>query len=163
MSVRTLDQELAEHPFFRDVDLPTIQLLARCGSNAQFESDRYLFREGEAANTFYVLRAGSVALEVAEAQRGALLVETIHKGEVLGWSWLFPPYRWHFSGRAVEPVRAIALDGACLRGKCESDHDLGYELMKRFAAVIIERLQATRLQALDLYALPSRASRGATR
>jgi CRP-like cAMP-binding protein len=70
---------------------------------------------------------------------------------VLGWSWLFPPYRWHFDARALELTRAIALDGKCLREKCEEDHDLGYELVKRVAQIIMERLQATRLQLLDVY------------
>ena len=163
MTMRTLDQELAEHPFFHDMTPQEIQLLAGCGSHVRFEADTYLFREGEAADTFYILRAGSVALEATGAQHGALLVETIREGEVLGWSWLFPPYQWHFSGRALDPVRAIAVDGACLRGKCDNDHEFGYAMMKRFAAVIIERLQAARLQALDLYALPARGSRGTVR
>lgn len=160
--MRTLEQELAAHPFFQGLESDALRLLAGCGSNAQFERDQYLFREDEPANTFYVLREGAVALETTGAQHGTLTVETIEAGEVLGWSWLFPPYRWHFSGRAVEPVRAIALDGACLRGKCERDHDFGYAMMKRFASIIVGRLQATRLQALDLYAVPHASSRRGT-
>ena len=92
---------------------------------------------------FYAIRHGSVALEIHVPAREAVIIETLHEGDLLGWSWLFPPYRWSFDARAVEPVRAIAFDGACLRGKCEADHDLGYELMRRIAQVIIERLQAT--------------------
>jgi hypothetical protein len=80
-----------------------------------------------------------------------MTIETIGEGEVLGWSWLFPPYRWQFDAQAVGLVRAIAFDGRCLRGKCEEDHDLGYWLMQRFAQVMSQRLQATRLQLLDLY------------
>jgi CRP/FNR family transcriptional regulator, cyclic AMP receptor protein len=83
--------------------------------------------------------------------RGPITVETIGPGEILGWSWLFPPYRWHFDGRAVEGTRAIAFDAKCLRLKCEEDHDLGYELVKQFAHVMMERLQATRLRMLDVY------------
>jgi CRP-like cAMP-binding protein len=74
-------------------------------------------------------------------------------GEVLGWSWLIPPYHWKFDARAIEQTRALALDGKCLRTKCEEDHDLGYELLKRFAQIMEERLQATRLQLLDVYGL----------
>jgi CRP-like cAMP-binding protein len=113
-----------------------------------------LFREGDPADAFYVVRRGRVALELFVPNRGALTVETIEPGEVVGWSWLFPPYRWHFDGRAVEPVRAIAVDGACLRGKCNADPALGYELMRRFSQVMLERLQATRLRLADLYGAP---------
>ncbi len=79
------------------------------------------------------------------------MIETIEAGEVIGWSWLFPPYRWHFDARALAPVRATRFDGACLRGKCEADPALGYDLMSRFAQVLIERLQWTRLRLLDVY------------
>ena len=105
-----------------------------------------LFREGEPADVFYVVRRGRVALELYVPARGPMTVETVEAGEVVGWSWLFPPYRWHFDARAVAPVRAIAVDGACLRGKCEDDPALGYELMQRFSAVLLDRLNATRLR-----------------
>ena len=110
-----------------------------------------LFRDGDEANTFYVLRHGAVALETFVPARGPVTIETLETGEVLGWSWLFPPYRWHFDARALSLVRATAFDGACLRGKCEADPALGYELMSRFAQVAIERLQWTRLRLLDVY------------
>ena len=83
--------------------------------------------------------------------RGPMMIETIEAGEVIGWSWLFEPYRWHFDARALSAVRATAFDGACLRAKCETDPALGYALMSRFAQVLIERLQWTRLRLLDLY------------
>jgi CRP-like cAMP-binding protein len=92
-----------------------------------------------------------VALQVFVPQRGPITVETVAAGEVLGWSWLFPPYRWHFDAQALELVRAIAFDGQCLRNKCAEDHDLGYALMQRFAQIMLQRLQATRLQLLDVY------------
>lgn len=154
--MHTLQPILAAHPLFEGLEPRYLDLLTGCASNVRFESDAYLLREGEAANQFYLLREGRVALEVHAAERGQMTIETIETGEVLGWSWLFSPYQWHFSGRAIEPVRAIALDGACLRDKCEQDHDLGYELMKRFAAIIVERLQATRLQLLDIYSTQPR-------
>ncbi len=100
---------------------------------------------------FFLLREGSAALETFAPGRGRLIVETLHPGELVGWSWLFPPYRAHFDVRALEPVRALSFDGACLRGKCETDHDLGYELQLRFSQVLIERLDATQLRLLDLY------------
>jgi CRP-like cAMP-binding protein len=159
MTMQTLEQELAGHAFFAGLRPEYVALIAGCGINVHFACDQHLIHEGTPADTFYVLRDGRVGLETAAPHQGVVTVETIEAGEVLGWSWLFPPYRWHFSGRALEPVRAIALDGACLRTKCESDPAFGYELMRRFAAIVIDRLQATRLQLLDLYAQPARGAR----
>ncbi len=79
------------------------------------------------------------------------MIETLGPGDVVGWSWLFPPYRWQFDAVALERVAAVALDGACLRAKCDDDTRLGFELTRRFAGVLIDRLQATRLRLLDLY------------
>lgn len=149
--MRTIDELLAEVPAFGGMTPGHLELIAGCGRNVVFEKDDFLLREGDPADTFYVLRDGRVKLEAYAPQRGALLVETIEKGELLGWSWLFPPYRVDFDASAMETVHAISFDGACLRGKCERDTALGYELMKRFVPVIVERLQATRLRLLDLY------------
>ena len=117
----------------------------------RFAEGEVLFREGDRADMFWVVRHGSVALETFVPARGAITIETLEAGEVVGWSWLFAPYRWHFDARALSLVRATAFDGACLRGKCEDDPRLGYELMSRFAQVVIERLQWTRLRLLDVY------------
>jgi CRP/FNR family transcriptional regulator, cyclic AMP receptor protein len=149
--MRTLESILVEHPFFKGLQPQYLQLITGCASNVRFNAGTYMLCEGEQASQFYLIRHGKVALEVFAAQRGPITLETIEAGEVLGWSWLFPPYRWHFSARVVEPVRAIALDGTCLRTKGEEDHDLGYELMKRVAQIMMERLQATRIQLLDVY------------
>jgi CRP-like cAMP-binding protein len=104
---------------------------------------------------FYAVRSGAVGLELASPTQSPLVIETLHEGDVLGWSWLFPPYRVRYDARAIGEVHAIAFDGACLRGKCDDDHDLGYELMRRFAQVITERLQATRIRLLDVYGAPA--------
>ncbi len=152
--MQTLETILAEHPFFEKLRPEYLQLITGCASNVRFDAGKggnYIFREGEEATRFYLVRQGKVALEIYAAQHGPVTIETIEAGEVLGWSWLFPPYRWHFSGRVIEPTRAIALDGRCLRAKGEEDHDLGYELMKRVAQIMMERLQATRIRLLDIY------------
>jgi CRP/FNR family transcriptional regulator, cyclic AMP receptor protein len=161
--MQTIADELTHHPFFSTLDPGHVELIAGCGTHAQFGRDEYLFHEGKQADRFYVIRHGKVALETAAPQAGILTIETIERGEVLGWSWLFPPYRWHFSARVLEPVRAISLDGACLREKAGRDHDFGYAIMSRFAAIIVERLQATRLQLLDMYALPARGGKRVSR
>jgi CRP-like cAMP-binding protein len=117
----------------------------------RFEAGQYLFREGDPADQFYLLRQGRVALELTAPGRGAVTFQTLGPGEIVGVSWLIPPYRLNYDAKALELVRAIAMDAACLRQKCEADHHLGYEMMKRFMPVLIQRLQATRLQILDVY------------
>jgi CRP-like cAMP-binding protein len=149
--MQTLEQLVAGVPLFQGLDAVTTDLIAGCGRNIAVAEGEYLFRAGDPADEFFVVRAGSVALDVFVPARGPLAIETIGAGDVVGWSWLFPPYRWHFDARAVGPVRATAFDGACLRGKLDADPALGYELMGRFAQVMIERLQATRLRLLDVY------------
>jgi CRP-like cAMP-binding protein len=146
-----LERVLGDLPFFAGLDHATLLVLAGCAQNVRFEPGETLFRKGDPADTFFVVRHGSVALELFAAARGSITIETIDAGEVVGWSWLFEPYRWHFDARALTLVRATAFDGACLRGKCEADTALGYELMRRFAQVMIERLQWTRLRLLDVY------------
>ena len=149
--METIEMLLHEVPLFAGLEPTQLELIAGCGSNVHFDADQSLFREGDAADTFYVIRHGSVALETFVPSRGGVTIETLEAGEVLGWSWLFEPYRWHFDARTLTPVRATAFDAACLRGKCDADPRLGYELMSRFAGVLIERLQWTRLRLLDIY------------
>lgn len=107
-----------------------------------------IFREGEPANRFYVIRQVKVALESGRRDAAPVLIQHVGAGDVLGWSWLFPPYYWHFDARAVEPTSAIFFYGTRLREKSEESPDLGYELMKRMVAIIIHRFQATRQQLL---------------
>jgi CRP-like cAMP-binding protein len=149
--METIDAVLRDVPVFAGLAPEQLTLLAGCASNVHLDEGQVLFREGDSADTFYVVRHGSVALETFVPARGAVTIETLEAGEVVGWSWLFAPYRWHFDGRALSAVRATAFDGVCLRGKCEDDPRLGYELMSRFAQVLIERLQWTRLRLLDVY------------
>jgi CRP-like cAMP-binding protein len=148
---RSLEQLLADVELFEDLDVGARTLIAGCGQNVHFAEGEYIFRDGEAADSFFLIRHGSVALEAYVPTRGPVVIETLEAGEVLGWSWLFPPYRWHFDARVVTDVRATAFDGVCLRGKCDDDPLLGYRLMGRFAQVLIERLQSTRLRLLDVY------------
>ncbi|MBI5217124.1 MAG: cyclic nucleotide-binding domain-containing protein [Ignavibacteriae bacterium] len=149
--MENLENIVSEHPFLKGLDPQYIQLVSGCASNVRFEAGQYLFREDEEANWFYIIRQGKVAVEAYAAERGAVIIDTVEEGDVLGWSWLIPPYNWHFDARAIELTRAIALDGKCLRNKCEHDHNLGYELLKRFAHIIEQRLEATRIRLLDLY------------
>ena len=152
--MRTLEDAIAAAPVFAGLDAAQIGLIAGCGANEHVDAGVHLFREGRPAERFYLIRDGAVALEVAAPGRGTIVIETLHAADVVGWSWLFAPHRWQFDGRAIEPTKTVAFDGRCLRGKCDADLELGYALMRRFAAVAVERLQATRIQLLDVYANP---------
>lgn len=149
--METLERILAAHPFFRDLDRRCLELLVGCAANVRFDPDQLVCRAGDEANQFFLIRHGRVALEISAPGRPPLSLQTLGEGEILGWSWLIPPYHWMSDARAVETMRAVALDGKCLRAKCEADHDLGYELLKRFAHIVEQLLQATRLQLLDVY------------
>ncbi len=151
--MKTLEELLAEHPFFRGMRTEYLRLFAGCASNVRFAEGAYLFREGEPADRFFLIRHGRVALELQSPQ-GVAVIQTLSDGDVVGWSWMVPPYRWAFDARALGLVRAVSFDAACLRRKAEEDPALGYELLKRLVPVIVERLQATRLQLLDLYGEP---------
>ena len=151
METHGLDRILREHRFFAGLDEESCGVVCGCAKNVRFEAGEYLFRAGESADQFYLLRHGRVALEVAAPGRGAVTFQTVGEGEVVGVSWLIPPYRWTYDAKATDLVRAIAMDASCLRRKCEADHDLGYEMMKRFVPVLVDRLQNTRLQILDIY------------
>ena len=149
--MRTIDTLMQEVPLFQGMSPEAIELVSGCATNIRFADGEVLFREGDDADVFYVIRHGRVALETFVPARGPVTIETLDPGEVIGWSWLFPPYRWHFDAKALGLVRATVFGGACLREKCEQDTAFGYDLMSRFAQVMIERLQWTRLRLLDVY------------
>jgi CRP-like cAMP-binding protein len=150
-TAQNLQQIIAEFPMFHNLEPRFLELITGCASNVRFNEGDLIFREGEQADHFYAIRHGTVAIEVFVPQRGSVNIQTVSAGDVLNWSWLIPPHRNQFDARCLSLVRALAFDGACLRGKCEEDHSLGYELMKRFAEIMAERVRATRLQLLDVY------------
>jgi CRP-like cAMP-binding protein len=149
--MKRIVDELSEHPFFEGLAPGIVSLIAGCGVNAVYRPEDLLAREGSSADEFFVVRKGRVALFMHSSERGALQVETLDAGDILGWSFLVPPYRWPVEARAVQTVHTIRMDGKCLRDKCNEDPAIGYELMRRFAVLIAGRLNATRLQLLDVY------------
>jgi CRP/FNR family transcriptional regulator, cyclic AMP receptor protein len=149
--VKGIEELIAAAPVFEGLRAEQLALIAGCGHNEHVPAGAMLLRAGDAADYFFLIRRGTVALEVHAPGRGALVIETLHAGDTVGLSWLFPPYRWQLDARAVEACDLVVFDGACLRGKSEEDHELGYQLMRRFVASLISRLQATRLQLLDVY------------
>lgn len=148
--MRTLETIIAAHPFFAGLDPAIAQTISGCGKQVRFEKGAYLYRQGDPADTFYVLRHGRIGLELP-GPHGGIIFHTDHEGDILNAAWIVPPYRCNSDARALEASVAVALDGACLRGKCEADTALGYELMKRFVPVLVERLMDARVQALDIY------------
>jgi CRP-like cAMP-binding protein len=142
---------VANHPLLAGLPGDMASLVTGCARNVAVKPGDYLLVEGETADTLYLLRRGRVSLEARAPGRPPVVIETLEPGAGLGWSWLFPPYRWQFDARATEAVGAIAVDAACLRSKAEADPTFGYELIKRFASVMMARLDAAQLRLLDLY------------
>ena len=146
----TIEETRAATPMFRNLTDDQLMMLGGLAEDVEFGEGGYLMIEGQAADWFFVIREGFVALQT-EAPSGPITIETLHNGDPVGWSWLFDPYLAHFDALSRGTTRAIRFDGSTLRRRCEDDPVLGYELMRSFAAVIVERLQATRLQLLDVY------------
>jgi CRP/FNR family transcriptional regulator, cyclic AMP receptor protein len=150
--MKTLDEAITKHAFFRGMKPEQLAVLTTGARAADFKAGDVLFREGEPANQFLLIESGQIALEMHEPAGETVIVQTLSAGEVLGWSWLFPPFSWHLQARVLEPTNVIVLSGAHLLINAESNHDFGYELMKRVAQVVISRLQATRKQLLAVQA-----------
>ena len=148
---RTVDL-LAEHPFLADLPREWLDRLASHGHPSTRQPGRRLFHEGRAADRFWLVRSGRIALDITDAHRGDVVVDYIGAGSVLGWSWLFPPYRWHFGAVAVELTYTVELDAAGVRRLIADDAELGRELTMRFMAVLADRLQTTRQRIAELYA-----------
>ena len=143
-----VEPERLDHPFLAGLSPEHLRVLASCGMKTAFARGQLIFRQGEIANRFYLIEEGTVALEERTAAGQPAAVQTIGAGSVLGWSWFFPPYQWHFDARPLEDTRAIFFYGSWLRERCEEDPAFGYQLVQRMAKVVIERLQATRQQYL---------------
>ena len=142
---------IKDHPFFEGLDKDLSKIIASCASEVLYEPGQRIYQEGDEAHQTHLIREGKVGIEIFVPQRGSLIIQTLGPGDVLGWSWLFPPFRRRFDARAIEPTKAIALDGKILREKAEENPRLGYDLYKRFSRIVLERMQATRLQLLDVY------------
>src|SRR6516164_6474885 len=151
MTPDPIAKRVSEHPFLRGLTRDQLALLADCALPAQFKAGQIIFREGEKAKLFYLIEKGKVVLE-SEAEFGeTLVIDTIGAGDLLGWSWMMPPYKWRFTARAVKPTEAIYFAGTILRDYCERDHSLGFELHKRLSAVMMKRLQAARRKMLAMH------------
>jgi len=158
--MQTMLDLLAEHPFLDGLPQPWLERLSFQAHPAVRHPQHRLFHENHQADRFWLLRSGRVALDFHVAGRGDVVIETIGAGSVVGWSWLFPPYRWHFGAVAAEQTLVIEFDAKGVRRLMNDDHGLGHELTKRFMSVVVDRLQATRVRLLDLYGYPAPAAGG---
>jgi CRP-like cAMP-binding protein len=148
-AVKAVERVIAEHRFLRGLKPEHLRLLAESAMRMHYEAGELIFRESEPANRFYLIEQGRVSLESHRRDDAPVAVQVIGPGDVLGWSWLFPPYYWHFDARALESTTAIFFYATRLREQCDQDHSFGYEMMKRMTQVVIHRLQATRKQLLS--------------
>ena len=151
--IQAVGPVLQEYPFFSGLSEAHLKLITANARDVELPEGHCIFREGDPANEFYVIHQGLVSVELVIANRGLSTLQTVDKGEVLGWSWISPPYRWHFTARTLRPTHALVLDAHWLRAQCEEDHDLGYEMLKRLVNMIAARLDATCLQLQDVYSI----------
>jgi CRP-like cAMP-binding protein len=145
-----LGKIITSHPFLKGISPHHFRLLTDCAMLTSFQPEEVIFREGDPANRFYLIQNGLVSIECRTQESARKRIQTVSAGDVLGWSWLFAPYYWHFDARALEYTQAVFFYGTPLRAECESDHNLGYELVMRMAEVMAKRLQNTRRQLLDV-------------
>ncbi|MGD9591738.1 MAG: cyclic nucleotide-binding domain-containing protein [Candidatus Berkiella sp.] len=149
--MKKIDEIIKEHPFFKGFTNDELKFISSCGQNKVFHKNEIIAHENTTADNFYLIRQGKVAISANIPHKEDKIIQTVGEGEILGWSWLFPPYQWMFELTALETTHVVALNGKCLRDKLEQTPELGFKLMKRFSQLMIARLNATRLQLLDVY------------
>jgi len=150
MKIHNITQSLSALPFFEEMPEDHLDFISGCAKHVRFNEGEFITLQGKDANQFFAIREGLVALEI-EAANKTFTIQTVQEGNLLGWSWLIPPYRWHFDSRAITPVSAICFDAVCVREKCEKEREFGYEVLKRFSRLIIQRLMVTRMLLADMY------------
>lgn len=149
--MRSPEEVLTEHPFFKGMKAQHLEFLVSVARPLHIETNHFLFRQGGEADCFLVVDQGDMAIELHVGAKGARIIQTVGAGEVIGWSWLYPPHRWMYDGRALDNVDCLCLDGEAVRERMGTDHEFGYEVLCRFGEVIVAALNRARLQLLDVY------------
>lgn len=150
----SIENYLSSHEFFSGLDDNYIKFLAGSAAEKKIKSGDTLFKQGERAERFYLLRSGQISIQVPALMGPTLEIQTLGNDQILGWSWLIAPYRWSFLARAVADSEVLEFDGKAILAHCESDPKFGYELFKRFAALMSERLDAARQKMMDQWDPP---------
>jgi CRP/FNR family cyclic AMP-dependent transcriptional regulator len=154
MSKQSIEDYLSAHAFFSRMDSSFLKFLSNSAAGLRIKKGDVLFKQGAPADKFYLLRNGQVSVQVPALVGPALEIQTLGEDQILGWSWLIPPYRWSFLARAVEDSDLLEFDGSAILARCEKDPKFGYELFKRFAALMSERLDAARQKMMDQWNPP---------
>ena len=154
MGESEISELIAGHEVFRGLDPQIIDVLAEFASEREFGKDEVVFRHGEPARNFYLVRSGEIVVEVAAIEGPPLVLQRLGEGALLGWSWLIPPYRWNFQARAKKAARVLEFDGEAIRGHCEQDPHTGYEILKRFVQLMSERLETARTRMMEEWSPP---------
>jgi CRP/FNR family cyclic AMP-dependent transcriptional regulator len=149
MSNPSTVEYLSAHEFFSDLDDNVLEFLSECSSTCEIKKGQILFRQGENADKFYVIRNGCISVQIPAIIGPNLEIQTLSENQVLGWSWLIPPYQWNFQARAKEDSDFLQFDGAGILARCEQEPKLGYELLKKFAGLMSVRLEAARRKMMD--------------
>jgi CRP-like cAMP-binding protein len=152
--MQSKDDYLSTHEFFAGLNEDFMQFLSACATEKKFSKGEVLFQQGKKANTFYLVRKGLVSVQVPALVGPVLELQILGENQLLGWSWLIPPYRWNFLARAVEDTVVLEFDGSAILAQCEKDPKFGYELFKRFTALMSERLDAARQKMMDQWNPP---------
>lgn len=154
MSRQDIEQVIADAPFFDGLGTEAVTFLASCARRASFSDQEAVFTHGAPADAFYLLLSGGITVEIGAISGPPLMLEELTAGSVLGWSWLIPPYRWHFQARAVAPTEVLAFDGAAVRRHCEDDPQFGLALFKRFSGLMSERMEHARRTMMESWNPP---------
>ena len=149
--MKNIDLVLAKHPFFYGISEEFIPDLAILADVVTFEPGDVLFKEGDAADKFYLIIKGKIAIQTAVSYNDAITIQTVEDGEIVGWSWIVKPYKYKFGARVVEKTEMIVFNAEKLRTECEMDAELGFEIMKLLVQAVSTRLEQTRLLVLDVY------------
>ena len=145
---------LAAQPFLRGMPSAQLAVLAGLCQHVTIPSRERLFDEGSRADRFWIIDAGQVTLDASVPGQGRVIIETLGRGDVTGLSWMLPPYQWRFGAVATQPTQAFVFEAPAVRAACDADPLLGYELSRRFSAVVVHRLQATRARLIEACARP---------
>lgn len=154
MADKSIERYIAEHEFFAGLAQSSVGFLADCANKRKVKEDEVLFSYGAKADRFYIVLSGRVTVEVSAIQGPPLELRNLGPDEILGWSWLIPPYKWHFQARAEESTEVLEFDGEAILARCESDPAFGYDLFKRFSGLMSERLAAAREKMMNEWSPP---------
>jgi len=149
MSNQSITEYLSAHEFFSEFSDDVLKFLCECSSTREIKKGQILFLQGEHADKFYVVRSGRISLQMPAIMGPTLEIQTVDEDQVLGWSWLISPYQWNFQTKAEDDSELLQFDGAAILAQCEQDPKLGFELVKKFAALMSVGLNAARQKMMN--------------